>query len=215
MNLIISAALHGCRAVLFDWDGTLADTHERNYRSLCDALAPHQVTIDAQWYRQHCGLPILDMLAQVPTPVRLPVDQILAASRARLLALTTPATLAAIPVTVELAQRARAAGLPCAVASGAGAVLVNTGLDVLGLTELFSAVVTREDVEHGKPAPDTFLEAARRLDVDPEDCLAVEDAPDGVTAARRAGMRVLLVRDGQLMWPPADLTMPDQQGGLR
>ncbi|MGH3564950.1 MAG: HAD-IA family hydrolase [Pseudonocardia sp.] len=59
---------------------------------------------------------------------------------------------------------------------------------------------------------DTFLEAARRLDVDPGDCLAVEDAPDGVTAARRAGMRVLLVRDGQLAWPPADHTRPDQQG---
>lgn len=212
MKLSISAVLNGCRAIVFDWDGTLADTNERNYRALCDALAPHQVIVEPEWYRQHCGLSILDILAQLPTPVRLPIDQVLADSRARLLALTAPDALATIPVTVELARRAHAAGLPCAVASGASAVLVNTGIDVLGLTELFSTVVARDDVAHGKPAPDTFLEAASRLEVNPEDCLAVEDAPDGVTAARRAGMRVLLVRDGQLAWPLADNTMPDQQG---
>ncbi len=212
MNLIISAALHGRRAVIFDWDGTLADTHERNYRALCDALAAHNVTVAPEWYRQHCGLPIRELLAAVPESTHLPIEQILTASRTRLLTLTMPGALTEIPATVELARRARAAGLPCAVASGATAALVNIGIDVLGLGELFQTVVTREGIEHGKPAPDTFLEAARRLDVNPEDCLAVEDAPDGVTAARRAGMRVLLVRDGQLAWPPAENTLPDPQG---
>jgi hypothetical protein len=46
MNLIIPAAVHGCRAVTFDWDGTLADTHQRNYQVLCDDLAPHEISID-------------------------------------------------------------------------------------------------------------------------------------------------------------------------
>lgn len=212
MNLIISAALHGRRAAIFDWDGTVADTRERNYRSLCDALAPHDVTVGSEWYRQHCGLPIRDLLAAVSETTHLPIEQIVVASHARLLTLTSTGTLTQIPETVELARRARAAGLLCAVASGATADLVNTGIDVLGLGELFQTVVTREDIEHGKPAPDTFLEAARRLGVDPQDCLAVEDAPAGVTAARRAGMRVLIVRDGQLAWPSADDARPDQEG---
>ncbi|MGH3930105.1 MAG: HAD family hydrolase, partial [Pseudonocardiaceae bacterium] len=69
----------------------------------------------------------------------------------------------------------------------AAAVLVDAGIDVLGLRELFQAVVTRDDVEYGKPAPDLFLEAARRFGIAPEDCLAVEDAPDGLTAARQGG----------------------------
>jgi beta-phosphoglucomutase-like phosphatase (HAD superfamily) len=212
MNL--TAALHACRAVLFDWDGTLADTHERNYRALVDALAPYEVTVEPGWYRRHCGLPVRDLLAVVPGTDRLPTEQILATSRARLLGLTVSGTLTAVPATVALARRARAAGLPCAVASGAAAALVTTGLDVLGLTPLFQAVVTRDDVEHGKPAPDTFIEAARRLAVAAEDCLVVEDAQDGVIAARAAAMRVLLVRDGQLMWQPDEIGAPEQLENL-
>ncbi|MGH3991037.1 MAG: HAD family hydrolase [Pseudonocardiaceae bacterium] len=106
-------------------------------------------------------------------------------------------------MAVTLARQARAVGLPCAVASGAAAVLVNAGLEVLDLREEFQAVVTRDDVEHGKPAPDAFHEAAHRLGIAPEHYLAVEDAPDGLTAARRAGTRVLAVRGGHLTWPPA------------
>ncbi len=209
---IVFDALTDCLALVFDWDGTLADTHDRNYRSLCAALAPHHVTIDSDWYRQHCGLAIRNLLALVPAPEPLPIEQVLATSRTHLLASTTPDTLAAIPVAVDLVRHARTAGLPCAVASGGAAVLVDAGIDVLGLRELFQAVVTRDDVEHGKPAPDLFLEAARRLGITPEDCLAVEDAPDGLTAARQAGMRVLLVCDGHLTWPSTDHTALERKG---
>lgn len=96
-----------------------------------------------------------------------------------------------------------------AVASGAAGVLVNAGLEALDLRELFHAVVTREDVAHGKPAPDAFLEAARRLDVAPQHCVAVEDTRDGITSAQQAGMCVLLIRDGQLT-RPADTDIPTQ-----
>ncbi len=88
-------------------------------------------------------------------------------------------------------------------------MLVEAGLEALDLRELFHVVVTREDVAHGKPAPDTFLEAARQLDVAPQHCLAVEDTPDGITAAQQASMRVLLIRDGQLT-RPADTDIPTQ-----
>jgi beta-phosphoglucomutase-like phosphatase (HAD superfamily) len=60
-------------------------------------------------------------------------------------------------------------------------------------------VVTREDVRAGKPAPDLFAEAARRLGVPPAQCLAVDDAPDGIAAAQAAGMRVLTLRNGRLV----------------
>ncbi len=206
----IHTALTDRRAVIVDWDGTLADTQDRNYQTLCAALAPHHVTVDRDWYRHHVGLAIRDLLALMPTETPLPIEQIIATSRASLLASTTPYTLTAIPAVVELVRQARAAGLACAVASGAAVELVAPGLAALDLHELFHAVVTREDVTHGKPAPDTFLDAARRLDVAPEHCLAVEDSADGVTAALRAGMRVLLVRDGQLIWP-VDTVISDAQ----
>jgi beta-phosphoglucomutase-like phosphatase (HAD superfamily) len=66
-------------------------------------------------------------------------------------------------------------------------------LDGLDLRRHFAAVVGAADVEHGKPHPDVFLEAARRLDVAPEHCIVFEDAPLGVEAARRAGMRVVVL----------------------
>lgn len=204
---IIYTALIGRRAVILDWDGTLADTQDRNYHALCAALAPHNATVDRDWYRLHVGLAIRDLLALVPAEVPLPIEQIVATSRSSLLASTTPDTLTPIPAAVDLVRQARAAGLACAVASGAAAELVQAGLAALDLYELFQTVVTREDVTHGKPAPDAFFEAARRLDVAPEHCLAVEDSADGVTAARRTGMRVLLLRDGQLTWP-VDTVIP-------
>jgi len=194
--------LTGCRALICDWDGTLADTTARNHRSLCAALAPHGVTVSDQWYRQHRGLPIRDLIALLPAPAPLPIEEIVATSRATLLTSTTPNSLAPIPAVVDLVRRSRAIERPCAVASGAAAALVTAGLDALGLRDLFQAVVTCEDVQHGKPAPDTFLTAAHRLGVAPEQCLVVEDAPDGVTAAHRAGMPVLLVDDGHLTLQP-------------
>ncbi|MGH3669826.1 MAG: HAD family hydrolase [Pseudonocardiaceae bacterium] len=198
---IIPTALTGRRAVILDWDGTLADTQDRNYQALSAALAAHRVAINRDWYRHHAGLPIRDLLTLVPTQRPLPIEQIIVTSRAALLASTTPAGLTVIPAAVDLARYALAAGLRCAVASTAARALVEAGLDVLKLRELFHAVVTREDVTHGKPAPDTYLQVARLLDVAPRHCLAVEDTPDGLIAAQRAGMRVLLIRDGQLSWP--------------
>lgn len=103
-----------------------------------------------------------------------------------------------VACVVSLLRVARRAGLPCAVASGASRLLVHPGIEALRLMDEFAAVVAREDVTHGKPAPDLFAEAARRLDVAPDRCLAVDDAPDGVTSARAAGMRVIAMIDGHL-----------------
>lgn len=192
------SVLTGRRGVIFDWDGTLVDNHLRNYQALCAALAPHRVTVGPQWYRQHCGLPIYELLRRIPGARHLPLEQIVTASRSGLLASTSPATLVANTTVLDLAEYANTRGLPCAIATGSAAVLVTAGLDALGRPNMFRPIVTREDVEHGKPAPDTYLEAARRLHLDPAVCLAVEDAPDGIESAHRAGMPVLVVRGNEL-----------------
>jgi len=84
--------------------------------------------------------------------------------------------------------------LPMAVATGGFRHICHKTLDVLGLRHKFKAIVTAEDVTHGKPSPDIFLEAARQLGVDPKLCLAFEDANLGVQAAEAAGMQVVDVR---------------------
>lgn len=146
---VIHTALTGRRAVILDWDGTLADTQDRNYQALCAALAPHHATVDRDWYRHHVGLAIRDLLALVPAEIPLPIEQIITTSRAGLLKSTTPDTLTAIPAVVDLVRQAHEAGLVCAVASGADAELVDAGLVVLDLHELFHVVVTRARARRG------------------------------------------------------------------
>ena len=92
-------------------------------------------------------------------------------------------------------------GIPLALATSSGPAAVQERLgDVL---HLFAAVATRADVEHGKPHPDLYLEASRRLGIAPHTALAVEDSPAGTQAALAAGMRVVVVPD--LVEPPVDL----------
>ena len=91
--------------------------------------------------------------------------------------------------------------VPLALASSAHARVIEAALDALGLGAAFRVVVSSDEVRDGKPAPDVYLEAARRLGVDPESCLVIEDSLNGVRAARAAGMTVVLVPNASI--PPA------------
>ncbi|MFC9585817.1 HAD family hydrolase [Streptomyces yangpuensis] len=184
------------QALVLDFDGVLGDTVGQHEDALRAALRPYGVALDSGWYRRHVGLSIHDLLAALPGGQSLPHDEIVQRSRGHLLASVN--TLMPIPCVVELLRQTRRAGLPCAVASGASRLLVDPGLDALSLTDMFAAVVRREDVGRGKPDPELFLTAARRLGVAPEHCLAVDDAPDGIRSARAAGMHVITVIDGHL-----------------
>ena len=90
---------------------------------------------------------------------------------------------------------------PVAIASSAHRAVIDAALDATGLAGAIPIVVSSDDVEHGKPAPDVYLEAARQLGVTPETCLVIEDSLNGVRAARSAGMIVVLVPNTSI--PPA------------
>jgi HAD superfamily hydrolase (TIGR01509 family) len=93
----------------------------------------------------------------------------------------------------ELLQALDAADIPCAIASSAPARWVVSAVDALGLTASFAAIVTGDDVLRPKPAPDAYLEAARRLDVDPTRSIAIEDSGPGVLAAHAAGLKTIAI----------------------
>ena len=99
------------------------------------------------------------------------------------------------------AVRRIAADRPVAVASSAHREVIDAALEATGLTGTFQVVVSSDEVAHGKPAPDVYLEAARRLGCDPAGCLVVEDSMNGVLAAKAAGMTVVLVPNHSV--PPA------------
>jgi HAD superfamily hydrolase (TIGR01509 family) len=97
-----------------------------------------------------------------------------------------------VPGAVEVV-RGLAARFPLGLASSSNRELIDRALDVSGLAGCFAATVSSEEVARGKPAPDVYLEAARRLDVAPDRCAAVEDSHGGIRSAKSAGMRVVAI----------------------
>ena len=114
-----------------------------------------------------------------------------------------------MPGAVEVVAQLREAGRPMAVASNSFHRLVDLALGGSELKDAFDVIVAADDVEHPKPAPDLFLEACKRLNVRPEEAVAVEDSPTGVASAKAAGMYVIGVPsiDG-LDLSEADLVAP-------
>ncbi len=88
-------------------------------------------------------------------------------------------------------ERLEREGIRCGIGSSTEDKNVKLGLGLLGLERFFRTAVTAGDVKRGKPAPDVFLEVARRLEARPQQCVVFEDAPAGVEAGRAAGMRVV------------------------
>jgi HAD superfamily hydrolase (TIGR01509 family) len=107
--------------------------------------------------------------------------------------------LPALPGAREAVERL-AEHWPLALASSSNRELIDLALELLGVAELFRATVSSEEVARGKPAPDVYLEAARRLGVDPERAAAIEDSHNGIRSAKAAGMRVLAIPNSH--FPP-------------
>ncbi len=98
------------------------------------------------------------------------------------------------------AVRRLAESFTLGVASSSNRVLIEVVLERAGIAPLFAAVVSSEEVARGKPAPDVYLEAARRLSVEPGRCAAIEDSSNGIRAAHAAGMRVIAIPNAH--YPP-------------
>jgi len=104
-----------------------------------------------------------------------------------------------LPGAVEAVRRT-AGAFPLALASSSNREIFETVLELAGLAQCFHTTVSSEEVERGKPAPDVYLEAARRLGVEPGRCAAVEDSHAGIRSAKSAGMRVMAIPNAS--YPP-------------
>jgi HAD superfamily hydrolase (TIGR01509 family) len=117
-----------------------------------------------------------------------------------------------LPGAVEAVERL-AARRPLGLASSSNRELIDLVLETSGLGGYFKAVVSSEEVPRGKPAPDVFVESARRLGVDPTRCAAVEDSENGIRSARAAGLRVIAIPNPR--YPPADDALAEADVVLR
>lgn len=182
-------------SVVFDLDGTLVDS-EPNYfeagRRLLAELGIHDFTW--QDHERFVGISTRETLAQWRRTyaLRPSLDELLARKNEHYLDLAGTGTRA-YPQMLELVELLHRSGHPMIVASGSSRKAIEAILTGTGLEARISAYVSADEVAHGKPAPDVFLEAARRLGTAAVDCVVLEDAAPGVVAAHAAGMRCVAV----------------------
>jgi HAD superfamily hydrolase (TIGR01509 family) len=180
-------------AVVFDMDGVLIESEE-----VWDAVREEYVRArggryDDEIQRAMMGMSSHEWSRYLHETAGVPdepeeinaevVRRMLAAYREHL-----PLFDGAVDAVRRLAER-----YPLAVASSSNRPLIDTVLEVAGLKESFRATVSSEEVPRGKPAPDVYLEAARRLGVPPERCAAIEDSHSGIRSAKAAGMRIIAI----------------------
>jgi beta-phosphoglucomutase len=180
-------------AILWDLDGVLIDTGRFHYQSWVDTLAPLGHAFSPETFRVTFGMNnqgvLSVVLGRAPTVAELRdiADRKEALFREMVVGQAEP-----LPGVRDWLGRAQAAGARQAVASSAPQANIDALVDALRLRAYFDALVSGEKMP-GKPNPDVFLEAARRLEAAPARCVVVEDAVAGVAAARAAGMRCLAV----------------------
>ena len=185
-------------AYIFDCDGTLADTMPLHYQAWLQAVRAHGHDFPEDLFYSLGGVPAPGVVAHLNARYgwNMPVAET-AAYKEKLFEALIPQVKPIEPVVAFL--RGVLGRYPVAVASGGLKPLVIGTLEALGIHEHFQAVVTYEDVAHPKPAPDTYLEAARLMGVAPARCLVFEDTPLGIQAATAAGMQSVLVASGPVV----------------
>ncbi len=189
------------KAVVFDMDGTLVDTEKYlvEYWEKAGKLCGYPMTrSDALFLRSLAAEYAVPAMKQ-----RLGEEFDFYKVRSLRIRLMDEADLPTErkPGAREVLEQLRERNIRTAVATASGEEKARRVLTETGLYDSFSCVICAPDMEHGKPMPDVYLHACRVLGEKPEDCMAVEDSPNGVLAAYRAGLRTVMVPD---LTPPDD-----------
>jgi len=187
------------RALIFDCDGTLADSMPLHWRAWNAVCKRNGIELPEERFYKLGGVPSQKILAMLKQEQGLAFDPAEISHQKEEAYLPLMAEVKLIEPVAAIA-REHVGKLPMAVATGGRTKYIRPLLEGLGISDWFQAIVTSDDVKNHKPAPDTFLKAAALLGVPPEDCRAFEDTDLGMEAIRAAHMDAVDVRtiDGVL-----------------
>jgi HAD superfamily hydrolase (TIGR01509 family) len=178
--------------LVFDMDGTLVDNMHFHHQAWKEFLAMHDISIsDEEFHRKNVGT-IKEVIPKFMPHVQEP-DLIMELGMQKESVYRTLYGPHIQPLggLKAFLDQVYTAGIPIALATAADAKNIEFTLEGLSMAHYFQAIAGSEDVEKGKPSPDVYLHAARKLQIDPKDCIAFEDTPSGIRAALAAGMRVV------------------------
>jgi beta-phosphoglucomutase family hydrolase len=185
--------LTNLKGLIFDCDGTLADTMPLHYRAWQRTMKDWGIHFDEDHFYALAGTPTVKIVQHLLDEHRISGDPVTIAHQKEEAFLELLDEVRPIEPVVEIARRCQGTHL-MGVGSGSSRHVVLQILQQIGLGDQFSVVVTAEDTTRHKPEPDVFLEVAQRLGVSPDACCVFEDADLGMEAARRGGMQAFDIR---------------------
>jgi HAD superfamily hydrolase (TIGR01509 family) len=197
-------ALHlNAKAAIFDMDGTMFDTEALYARGMARAGAEFGYDIHHGIYLGTIGLPEIGWKTHLRNTFGpdFPLDVIASRTLDNVHAELELSGLPIKPGLIELLDQLDDWGVPYAIASSSKRKIIQRNLGLANMAARFLIVVGGEEVQHGKPAPDIFLEAAHRLNAAPADCVVLEDSEAGIRGAHAAGMIPIMIPD---LKPPSD-----------
>ena len=177
------------KAVIFDLDGTLVDS-EPNYSEADNkTLAEYGIVLSAEMKKKYVGIGTKEMMEDIKKmyDINETIENLVSKNNKNYLEIAKENT-PVFPEMHKFLQFLKSNNYPLALASGSSPEIIEIVLSITKLKEYFDVVLSAEQVEKGKPAPDVFLEAAKQLGVPFENCLVIEDSKPGVEAAKSASM---------------------------
>lgn len=182
------------KALVFDIDGTIADTMPNHYKAFRKVLGEYGIDFTAELFNSFAGVPVgpqMEMLKKQFNPENFNPEKVAIEKESEYFKSIDQTKPIDVIYDILLKYQGK---LPIACGTGGDRVIARRTLEVIGATDKVDVVVACDDVENGKPAPDTFLRCAELLEVDPVYCLVFEDGQPGIDAAKAAGMMVIDVR---------------------
>lgn len=180
-------------ALIFDLDGTLADTMPLHYKACNLVCNQYGFEFPYDFFLSQAGRPTIEVFEDLVKIYGHNVNGALLGEKKEAKFLEVIQEVTPIELTQRIALE-HEGKIPMAIGSGGQRKSVELTLDVIGMANIFDAVVSCDDVNHPKPHPETFLKAAEIMGVQPQKCVVFEDGEPGIVAAKAAGMHCIDVR---------------------
>jgi HAD superfamily hydrolase (TIGR01509 family) len=185
--------LAGQIGAIFDWDGVVIDSSSHHEESWERLAAETGFALPPDHFKKGFGMKNSFIIPKLLKWTEAPDDVLRLSLRKEELYrdIVVERGIAPLPGVTGWLDELRRYGIPCAIGSSTERLNIDTILRVLGIGYYFSAIVSADDVSHGKPDPEVFVTAAQRIERDPARCVVFEDALVGIEAAHRGGMKVI------------------------